>query len=372
MKKIILIFAIWVFSILLINKLSVGFLQDRASYELPDNLTVAARFTLLPFLNFDGRNYLEISLHGYHLDTQGRNLGAFFPLYPLAIHYGSIVTTLNPVYVGLGISFVSALLCVLLFYSLLRGESGEKNALRAVVFLLAFPTSFFLISFYSESMYLLLTLLSFWLISKKRYYGSAIIGALASAARFFGLSVAVVLFYEAVKKFNSSKKISLAFLIAPLGFCIYFVYSAIKNGNAFALTSSYQAWDRSLSLLNPVTIYIRSFMNVIGGRLAVYDSAFVYPIIVVEFLALIFITYMVFYTFKKMKDTYWVYLAFSFLIMLFIAYPSSLPRYLLPIFPIYIFLAEKLKNWQYILVVTLSFILQIFMAALFLRGYWVS
>jgi hypothetical protein len=60
------------------------------------------------------------------------------------------------------------------------------------------------------------------------------------------------------------------------------------------------------------------------------------------------------------------------LIIILFAGPSSFPRYILVLFPVYIFLAERLKGGHLVVWLFGSLVLFVFMASLFLRGYWAS
>src|SRR5258708_2836840 len=115
MKKILVACAIWFVLLNVMNKMSFGVLPDATSYELPRGSTVASRFWIVPWLNFDGRNYLKIATDGYSASPKKFNLRVFFPLYPMLIKILSFNLFINPIMVGLAISSISFLVSLFVF-----------------------------------------------------------------------------------------------------------------------------------------------------------------------------------------------------------------------------------------------------------------
>ena len=113
---------------------------------------------LEPWAHWDGVWFVRIAADGYaaHLHSE-----AFFPLYPLLV---------RAVEAGVGDYVVAGLLVSLACYAgamvvlfrLAGAELGERVALWSVVFVSLFPTALFFQAVYSESLFLLLTLLAFW------------------------------------------------------------------------------------------------------------------------------------------------------------------------------------------------------------------
>ena len=356
MKKIILIFFAWALLILIINKFSVKFIPDRTSYELPEGINIEARFTLLPLLNFDGRNYLEIVRSGYTF-RDGHNLQVFFPAYPFLIRIISSGGVINPVYLGLSISLISGLLSLIIF--------DKMFGLKAAILLFAFPTSFFFTAYYTESIFLLFVLLFFFFLNKKKFAWASAFAALASGTRIFGLALTPVIIYEILKGGKSTRKHLWTAFIAPLGFIIYSLLS--KNSIIFSQSD----WNRNVGLLGPYYAIADSLRHVFQGPQATYDSPFTYPVIILELIIFIFTTLVVIKMYKKIDAKYFIYSAASLLIILLGGSLASSPRYILTIFPIFIYLAKYLKRYYYFYL-TISLLLLVFFSTLFLRGYWVA
>ena len=103
---------------------------------------------------FDALWYLRIAAHGY-ATTDGS--AAFFPLFPLAVRAASFVIGGHPLAAGLLVSNAAALGALLVLYSLTRNELSEEIARGAVLFAAIFPTAFFFVAPYSESVEILLS-----------------------------------------------------------------------------------------------------------------------------------------------------------------------------------------------------------------------
>lgn len=356
MKKVALIFFAWILLILIINKFSVKFVPDRTSYEIPGGIKIQARFTLLPLLNFDGRNYLDIARSGYTL-KDGYNLQVFFPVYPILIRFFSLGGIISPVYSGLSISLICGLLSLIIF--------KKMFGLKAAILLFAFPTSFFLSAYYTESIFLLFVLLFFFFLNKKKFVLASIFAALASGTRIFGLALAPVLLYEILKGGKDSRKHLWTVLTAPLGFMLYYLSSKAS------IIFSQSDWNRNVGILGPYFAVVDSIKHVFAGPLAIYDNPFTYPVIVLEFIIFIFAVFVVIKMYKKIDMKYFIYSALSLLIILLGGSLASSPRYILSIFPIFIYLTKNLKRFYYPYL-AVSLLLLVFFSALFLRGYWVA
>lgn len=81
------------------------------------------------------------------------------------------------------------------------------------------------------------------------------------------------------------------------------------------------------------------------------------------------------YGFSRLRPSYSVYAILSYLIPALAGSFSSMPRYVLVIFPVFIlgaiFLSKMPKVYQYI-VFSVMLILMVIATSLFWRGYWIS
>jgi hypothetical protein len=119
----------------------------------------------------------------------------FFPLYPSAIRALTLAIG-DPIIAGLLISNLAALSACIVFYKLVRIDFSHEIASRVVLFLCAFPTSFYLSSIATESLFLLLTLLSVYAWRVQRHTASVACAALAAVCRPVGILLVVSLAIE--------------------------------------------------------------------------------------------------------------------------------------------------------------------------------
>ncbi|MFA4818762.1 MAG: hypothetical protein WC621_02900 [Patescibacteria group bacterium] len=147
------------------------FLLWRISIEIVARL---ANFYLTPPINpwpweqqapllarWDSGWYASIVDHSYWFKTDAMSNVTFFPLYPLLWKITKLVTNLRSLLAGVVIANAMALLFSLVFWRWLDQKYSRLTANYSLITLLAFPTSFFMVSAYSESTLLLLSALTF-------------------------------------------------------------------------------------------------------------------------------------------------------------------------------------------------------------------
>lgn len=324
-----------------------------------------------PFGNFDGVHYLTISRIYYGANyTQ-----TFFPVYPLLIRFLSKILFLkNNLLAGLIISNVFLIASLITFKKLLILD-GEKKYLKWILlFILIYPFSFYYGSVYSESLFLFFTILSFYLARQKKWLFSGICGAVASATRLFGIFIFPALLWEYFSQ-KKEKVNSLNFLylgLIPLGLLLYMAYlqyayhdallfwhsqpvfGAARTGSSIVLLP--QVIYRYLKILLTVNINNISFWN---AFLELLTFCFVFFILLLSFQ-------------KKIRIPYLIYSWLCLIIPTMTGTLSSIPRYTIIIFPIFIILGKINNKALKISLFTVFTILTIITSVLFLRGYWVS
>ena len=371
MKKVI-VSLLYLFILLqIVNVISHKIIFDRTSYELLFNIPVFGRGALLPFLNFDGKNYLTIAKYGYEANRQ---LTVFFPLYPLLVRILSFNLFFNPILVGLLISAVSTLAAVIVLYKLIQIEYSEKIATRSIALLLLFPTSFYLFAYYTEGIFLLFSVFAFWFIKKKNLLLASIAVFFATATRLVGITLIPVLIFEAYKIYKKKGEITWSVLISPLGFVSYAIFNYLKFGNPFLMITAQTSsrFGRTIDIFSPFHIFRDAVIKIISGPLPSYDSLFVYPVIILEFLYAVFIIMALYFSFKRLPRGYFLYMLFSVVLIFYSSALISIGRFILVIFPTYVLLALTLPRKIFVVWSVISFLILIFSSSLFLRNYWIS
>lgn len=178
-------------------------------------------YLLDPFLNdqvaWDSEYYLGTAIGGYenphipHLTPSGTPIPAnepvdleksmsvsyaFFPFYSWMIWLFALplkLFGLNPIatatLAGVIVSALGALGAVLALYDLTRDSLGEDGALRAVFYLLIFPTGFYLVQVYSEGLFVGLAFGCLAMMKRGYWIPAALLGAAATLTRAVGVAL---------------------------------------------------------------------------------------------------------------------------------------------------------------------------------------
>ncbi len=363
-------FFIWRVGLLVVAALATFFLVFAPSYPYWETLLLPSGLPdwLWSWAGFDGVHYLTIGQFGYTAQyTQ-----AFFPFYPLLIRLISPIFLGNFILSGLVVSNVLFLLALFLFYKLVSLDFA-KNIPWMIVFLLVFPTSFFFGSLYNESLFLCLVLESFLAARKKKWWLAGILGGLASLTRLVGLFLLPALLWEWY--ISSKPKINLRFLwlgLIPLGLASYMFYLQKAFGDALYFLHAQPFFGAQRTggeiILLPQVIW-RYFKILTTVPVFAYD----FWVALAELTTFAFVTGILLLAHKR--GVRLSYLIFSWLVFLTPTLTgtfSSLPRYVLPVFPTFIVLGNLTNNRIKILLACLSTILLVLAAAFFSRGWWVS
>ena len=120
---------------------------------------------------WDSQWYMKIARDGYFTgkigDLSDKAVFAFFPLYPLLIYLFNFGFN-NLILSGLFVSFLCSIISVIYLYKLVLLDYPEQEgfaagivAKRTFLFFLLFPTAFFFTAVYTESLFIMLVILSF-------------------------------------------------------------------------------------------------------------------------------------------------------------------------------------------------------------------
>ena len=374
-KKIIFLFVAWrlfLFVPLILAQIFLGY-RKGFDYTSPSYWSSISHFLVAPWGNFDGVYYLIIAGGGYTVDNAG-----FFPLFPLIINavssvFGSVQAfDLRQYFAALilvSIFFASALLFI---YKLVRLDYDSNVAMLTIIFILIFPTSFFFASIYSESLFLLLTILSFYFARKKKWILASIFASLLTATRIVGIAILPALIFEFIKveKKFSSKALSL--LLIPLGVLGYMYFNFLQWGNTlqFIKAQGNLQNERSVEqiILFPQTIF-RYFKILTSVSPSIYE----WWIALLEISAFVFAAVLLYIAWKKkIRTSYLIFSIAAFLIPASSGTFTGLPRYVLILFPIFIALALVKNKILKISYAIIAIILLFILFALFSKGYYVS
>lgn len=329
------------------------------------------------FGNFDGVHYLRIAQDGYAAAYSQ----AFFPIYPMLVKIFSFAFPKNILldtslfvdpsyfYSGLILSNLFLLAGLYIFYKLIRLDFDQRISILSTIFLLAFPTSFYFGAIYAESLFLFLAVLSIYLIRKDKFFWGAVVIALASATRIFGVFLILIYLIEAIR---SKKRLNLIWLIlAPIGLLGYMLFLKLNFNDPLYFLTSQPIFGASRSVreivLLPQVIY--RYLKIFFATNILSQPFF---IAAVEFLFTLFPLTLLIIFFRKIRLSYWLFSICALLLPTITGTFSSMPRYALTytvlLIPYIIVWAGK----YYKIVVVLLSALGCILLALFIRGYWVA
>lgn len=379
MRKILAIFLAWRVFLFIPLFLGASLISYRAGYDY----TNVWKFTepyfpvsnplLFPWANFDGVHYLSIAANGY-LDNQG-----FFPLYPILIRILAFVLgggepfTLAYFASGFAISNISFILALFVFYKLVKIDFSKKIALQAIFFLLVFPTSFFFASLYTESLFLLLSLLSFYAARKKKWVFAGLLGALLSATRLTGIFILPALLYEfflSEKKIVSAKALPL--LMVPLGLSSYVFYLFLRFGNPLLFIQAHENINPTRSVYSPV-LFPQTIFRYSKILTSISYTQYEWWIALLELSAFTFAVLTLYLAWRyKIRLSYIIFAGLAFIVPVSSGTFSGLPRYILILFPMFIALSLIKSPLVKLVYSAVSIILLFILLMLFSRGYFIA
>lgn len=386
--KILLIYLLW--RLLLFIPVYFAFLylpyRTGFAYTSPlhfiDKNNLVAHFLLSPWGNFDGVHYLLIAAYGYTINA------GFFPFFPLTINV--ISNILGSVSAFDVIQFLTALflaniyfvLALLIFYSLVKIDYKKNIVITSVIFLLVFPTSFFYGAIYSESLFLLLSLASFYFARKRQWFFASIFGSLLTATRIVGIAILPALlwefFREEIKQFKKGgNKLKLIFkglplLIIPLGLLSYMYFNFIKWGNPFYFLVAQGQFANNRSV-NSIVFFPQTIYRYLKILFSVSANHFEWWIALLEILTFFIISFLFSIAFKKkIRFSYLIFSLFCFLLPVSSGTFSALPRYSVVLFPLFMALGLVTNKKIKIIYAAISIILLFIALMLFSRGYFIA
>ncbi|MEK7595052.1 MAG: mannosyltransferase family protein [Patescibacteria group bacterium] len=364
-KKLLIIYAFYVIGITLIPFLlgSVGLMSTpiRTFKEL---------FFAVWGYGWDGMHYIEIAQRGYKFPNQ-----AFFPLYPL------LLKTLNfilPLTLSYRVNLL--LLPAFLFCSIKLMDQYSfdyKQKLKAVIVFLLFPSSFILQSNYTETLFILLSILTFLFLFKEKFLYASLFSALATATRFNGIILSLIIVYSftkhhraQLKRVTTFFKTLLLFSISNLGLIIYLLYLNTFQKTYTVLFRAQGEWGRSQNILqNMVSVPLKLIPDTINSARHL-DPWFTRELIQNSIFILALILLVV--SFKKLKTELYLFSLAQVLLPLATGTLISFPRLFLLAFPL-IFYGSKflIKEEFFYAYAFLSTILQVILIVLFMNNRFI-
>ena len=360
MKKVLTFFLLWRVSLLALAAISLLILAKKPSFDHFFNY----------WLWWDGLHYIGIAKFGYKESLDY----AFFPLLPFITRFFYQMFPFgNLLFWGLLVSNACTAAAIVVLFKLIAKQYGQAAALRSTALLLTFPSAFFLGAFYTEGMFLLLAVTTFYFALQRKWAQASIIAALATATRPVGIVVCLALFVEyfASVQFDFKKITRQVLWLAasPLGFFFYLVYLFVREGDPWLFFKAQAVWHRSLSLY-PWEVFGKEIEQIIA--LGTTNGPFLLSRLADLLSSLVFLLLLI-PVFKKLPLSYFVYAYGVILIPLLTGATTSMFRFVLVAFPMFIIMGLWSKHW--LVFTSLLFLQSLLLAVftlLFIAGFWVA
>lgn len=325
-------------------------------------------------LRSDAPHYIDIAKDFYVTSGDARYFIVFLPLYPVivsALNYfiGNYILSaylISDVCLGIACYFL---------YEVARPYIGSKGAKHSVYLLLLFPVSFFLGGAFTESMFIMLCAIFFYLIDRDRYFPAAIIGFFAALTRNVGFLLVVPylvkLYFDLkpgkVRGYKTYFKYASFSLLIVLGMGVYILINKLVTGNAFQfLVYAKEHWSQGLG-------FFSDSISILTYRAIIDAPEVSYTLFIPELISIFFALFVLLFGGKHLKPHYFAYAICYFAITMGATWLLSAPRYLMALLPIYIILGKvAAENKKACIAIYIFFSAALlYMTAAFSLGYYI-
>lgn len=330
-------------------------------------LTETVPWFLSMWYHWDANWYMSIAVDGYHWLPGDQSNVAFFPLYPLAVRALGVVSGGRYLLAGLALSALFMCGGILFMYRLIRDEFGAEIAGRGVFLMAIFPTSVFFTAMYSESLFLMTSVATFYYARKGRWAHAGCWGLLASMTRITGLWLLLPLAWELLSQNGFSlKKLApgaACLLLVPGGVGLYVLFLYLKFDRPFAFAETQvSGWGHELTTIWGAVARDLGYLTQNGEYWVVY-----------ELLASAFLAACILLGLRRLRGSYNIYMLVSLLAPVLSGTTRSMSRYILVVFPVFILMAQLTKKpaTRYA-VYSVSLVLLAVATGAFATGRWVA
>jgi hypothetical protein len=325
--------------------------------------------------NYDGEHYLQIAQFGY-----GPLRYFFFPLYPVFIrfvsHYLTFLHFPLP-WAGILVTLVSFFCGFVTLYKLLLLDFSKRISIQTILLMLFFPVSFYFTAVYTEALFFVLCVSSFYFARQKNWLGAGILGIFASMTRLVGVVLIASLFVEwfiAYRKRKTSAKSLIPVFCIPLGLVFYMLFLQRFMGDPLGFFHNIATYgsQRSDHIILLPQVFYRYIFKIMP------NLNWYWPLIATTSLELLsgFVFFVLtIVSFFKIRLSYSLFLFFGYIVPTLSGSFSSMPRYVLVLFPAFLILSIFIDKWPVRIKLLIFSVLAVFLGiftSMFVVGFWVS
>ena len=342
------------------------FVFGAKSFHVLENKPLPNKCGWLEIWNrWDAIHYQHLARFGY---TSSYELKAWlYPLFPWCIRWVAWFSG-NYLVSAFIVSGFASVAAALVLRRIVQLDYSAAVALRAVWFLLIFPTAYFLHIGYTESLFLALTLGSIMAARREYWLIAGLLGALSWMTRANGIILIPTLAVEAGHQYVVSKRWQWRWLwiaVVPVGFGIYLFLNWRVTGDPFgffAVRKPFFGMSASwpwVGIYQAVVINLQRAPNeaeMIGGE-ELYFVALGFVCMIASWI--------------KLRPLYAMWITGNWFLVTSATFLVSMPRYSLTMFPIFMLFALLAKNRLWYAVITVwSLLFLALFTSLFVRGQW--
>lgn len=333
----------------------LAYLAATALYCAVTNDNVGWQGFFSAWKHYDAPHYRTLAELGYHNYTEEEHLFlVFFPLYPWLVH---ALAMLIPNYDLCG-HLLSAMCYVGSCYVLARlttEEFGRPVGRTALALFSAYPWAFFFAAYYTESLFVLLSLITFYCIRRHWYPLVGVFGALAALTRMQGILLALVGVVEYIVHERPLEKIRdrrwgslardlwklLGVALALLGVGAYLWLNYSVEGNPFQFTIyQQQNWFQHFVVMPRCMRVILEYLGrVWPGRMSI--TTWIPNVLVFVMCMAVGI-----YGTRRLPPSWITYFLLVFMLNYSLSWPLSCGRYIASAFPLPVTLAITSRKRQ--------------------------
>ena len=311
---------------------------------------------------WDTLHLIDVAEKGY---SKGPHL-VIHPLYPWLVRACTWITC--DYYISaLLVSAVALVIAAVCLRRLVRLDYSRATALRAVWFLLIFPTAYFLHVGYTESLFLATVVASILAVRTGCWWAAGLLAGLAAITRATGIGLFAVLAIEAAQQWRAGRKWQWQWLwifAVPAAYCVYLAINYVVAGDALAFFEARRQFFRTSVAWPWVGMQqLRGDLHRLPSQaeiVATQELIFVLLSLVATIASWI-----------QLRPSYAMWMTFNWLAFAGQKFILSTPRYVLVLFPLFILFALWGRNRFWGGLITFwSLLYFAFFASLFARGWW--
>lgn len=299
-------------------------------------------------------------------------LSHFPPLYSLTMATASRLLNISLINAGILVSLASIIFASVILYKLVYLEfKSNRIAWLAVIFLNLYPTSYFTISIYSESLFLLMTIWGFYCLKKEDYFLSGFAAAGAILTRLIGIvfiPVYVLYFFLSYKKSGFNLKKFYPFFFSLIGLIIYLLINKFYFGSYFYFLTEKLSFNTTKHLMLPFKETYFDLLAIFKGS-NFLDQTFM----TTRGWNSIFTLFLLIITVFGIKKINWIYSVYSFcsiLIFASLSWGISNARYTLSVFPVFMVLALTKNRVILLSAMAISTFMLLYFTKIYTSGAW--